>query len=172
MNLAKRHPEAHDAWLYAMGIDVRWRHRSGNQLDGAPEMELPECIIQSRYWLIGEQVLTEPQLYLLAGMMWAVGVQSVSDCVYSYSADATQTHPSPMATGGPFLDTVNVLGVEPKLLETPADAFEHTTLIVFGDVLMSGVKHQRLLRLPSVQAMIENPLLKKQAWLTLCGQRT
>ena len=57
MNLAKRYPEAHDAWLYAMGIDVRWRHRSGLAEAGAvvdaPVVELPECIAQSRYWVIG-----------------------------------------------------------------------------------------------------------------------
>ena len=170
MNLAKRHPQAHDAWLYAMGIDVRWRHRSGLSdevaLD-APALELPECIAQSRYWVLGEQPLTDAQAYLLAGMMWAIGAQNTTDCTYSHATDSTQTTPKTIATGLPALAIINTLAVEPTLLQIPVDALDTITFIVMSDALMAGQTHERLLRVPSLQAMIDNPLLKKDAWAVL-----
>ena len=174
MNLAKRHPQAHDAWLYAMGIDVRWRHRSGLSdevaLD-APALELPECIAQSRYWVLGEQPLTDAQAYLLAGMMWAIGAQNTTDCTYSHATDSTQTTPKTIATGLPALAIINTLAVEPALLQIPVDALDTITFIVMSDALMAGQTHERLLRVPSLQAMIDNPLLKKQAWAVLKNLR-
>ncbi len=174
MNLAKRHPQAHDAWLYAMGIDVRWRHRSGLSdevaLD-APALELPECIAQSRYWVLGEQPLTDAQAYLLAGMMWAIGAQNTTDCTYSHATDSTQTTPKTIATGLPALAIINTLAVEPTLLQIPVDALDTITFIVMSDALMAGQTHERLLRVPSLQAMIDNPLLKKQAWAVLKNLR-
>ena len=174
MNLAKRHPQAHDAWLYAMGIDVRWRHRSGLSdevaLD-APALELPECIAQSRYWVLGEQPLTDAQAYLLAGMMWAIGAQNTTDCTYSHATDSTQTTPKTIATGLPALAIINTLAVEPTLLQIPVDALDTITFIVMSDTLMAGQTHERLLRVPSLQAMIDNPLLKKQAWAVLKNLR-
>ncbi|MCE1160557.1 MAG: hypothetical protein LWW74_05050 [Burkholderiales bacterium] len=170
MNLVKRHPEAHDAWLYAMGIDVRWRHRSGLSdevaLD-APALELPECIVQSRYWVLGEQPLTDAQAHLLVGMLWAIGAQDTTDCTYSHVTDSTQTTPQTIATGLPTLAIINTLAVEPVLLQIPVDALHTTTLIVMSDALMAGQTHERLLRVPSLQAMIDNPLLKKDAWAVL-----
>ena len=175
MNLAKRHPQAHDAWLYAMGIDVRWRHRSGLSdevaLD-APALELPECIAQSRYWVLGEQPLTDAQAYLLAGMMWAIGAQNTTDCTYSHATDSTQTTPKTIATGLPALAIINTLAVEPTLLQIPVDALDTITFIVMSDALMAGQTHERLLRVPSLQAMIDNPLLKKDAWVVLKKLRT
>ena len=175
MNLAKRHPQAHDAWLYAMGIDVRWRHRSGLSdevaLD-APALELPECIAQSRYWVLGEQPLTDAQAYLLAGMLWAIGVQGGADCIYSHVTDSTQTMPQSVATGLPALAIINTLAVEPALLQIPVDAFlDTTTLIVMSDALMAGQTHKRLLRVPSLQAMLDNQLLKKDSWAVLKNLR-
>ena len=174
MNLAKRHPQAHDAWLYAMGIDVRWRHRSGLSdevaLD-APALELPECIAQSRYWVLGEQPLTDAQAYLLAGMMWAIGAQNTTDCTYSHATDSTQTTPKTIATGLPALAIINTLAVEPTLLQIPVDALDTITFIVMSDALMAGQTHERLLRVPSLQAMIDNPLLKKDAWAVLKNLR-
>ena len=174
MNLAKRHPQAHDAWLYAMGIDVRWRHRSGLSdevaLD-APALELPECIAQSRYWVLGEQPLTDAQAYLLAGMMWAIGAQNTTDCTYSHATDSTQTTPKTIATGLPALAIINTLAVEPTLLQIPVDALDTITFIVMSDALMAGQTHERLLRVPGLQAMIDNPLLKKQAWAVLKNLR-
>ena len=174
MNLAKRHPQAHDAWLYAMGIDVRWRHRSGLSdevaLD-APALELPECIAQSRYWVLGEQPLTDAQAYLLAGMMWAIGAQNTTDCTYSHATDSTQTTPKTIATGLPALAIINTLAVEPTLLQIPVDALDTITFIVMSDALMAGQTHERLLRVPSLQAMLDNPLLKKQAWAVLKNLR-
>ena len=176
MNLAKRHPQAHDAWLYAMGIDVRWRHRSGLVEAGAavdaPVVELPECIAQSRYWVLGEQPLNDAQAYLLAGMMWAIGTQDTTDCTYSHATDSTQTTPKTIATGLPALAIINTLAVEPALLQIPVDALHTTTLIVMSDALMAGQTHERLLRVPSLQAMIDNPLLKKDAWVVLKKLRT
>ena len=176
MNLAKRHPQAHDAWLYAMGIDVRWRHREGLADGGmtadASALELPECIAQSRYWVLGEQPLTDAQAYLLAGMMWAIGAQNTTDCTYSHATDSTQTTPKTIATGLPALAIINTLAVEPALLQIPVDAFlDTTTLIVMSDALMAGQTHKRLLRVPSLQAMIDNPLLKKDAWAVLKNLR-
>ena len=171
MNLAKRHPQAHDAWLYAMGIDVRWRHREGLADGGmtadASALELPECIAQSRYWVLGEQPLTDAQAHLLAGILWAIGAQDATDCAYSHAADSTQTTPKTIATGLPALAIINTLAVEPTLLQIPVDALHTTTLIVMSDTLMAGQTHERLLRVPSLQAMIDNPLLKKQAWAVL-----
>ena len=174
MNLAKRHPQAHDAWLYAMGIDVRWRHRSGLSdevaLD-ASALELPECVVQARYWIIGEQPLTDAQAYLLAGMMWALGAQNTTDCTYSHATDSTQTTPKTIATGLPALAIINTLAVEPTLLQIPVDALDTITFIVMSDALMAGQTHKRLLRVPSLQAMIDNPLLKKDAWAVLKNLR-
>ena len=174
MNLAKRHPQAHDAWLYAMGIDVRWRHRSGLSdevaLD-ASALELPECVVQARYWIIGEQPLTDAQAYLLAGMMWAIGAQNTTDCTYSHVTDSTQTTPKTIATGLPALAIINTLAVEPTLLQIPVDALDTITFIVMSDALMAGQTHKRLLRVPSLQAMIDNPLLKKDAWAVLKNLR-
>lgn len=171
MNLAKRYPEAHDAWLYAMGIDVRWRHRSGLAEAGAvvdaPVVELPECIAQSRYWVLGEQPLTDAQAYLLAGMMWAIGVQSDTDCIYSHVAESTQTMPQSVETSLPALPAINSLAVEPILLQNAVDELGYSTVIALGDVLMSGQTHERIIRTPSLQAMIDNPLLKKEAWTVL-----
>lgn len=178
MNLVKQHPEAHDAWLYAMGIDVRWRHREG-LADGvddggmtadASALELPDYIVQTRYWVIGERALTDAQAYLLAGMMWAMGVTTTADCIYSYGADSTANAPTAVATGLPALATLNTLAVEPALLQTPIETIDNT-IILLGDALMAGQTHERLLRVPSLQAMIDNPLLKKQAWAVLKSKR-
>ncbi|MBS1174525.1 MAG: hypothetical protein H6R05_656 [Burkholderiaceae bacterium] len=175
MNLIKRHPEAHDAWLYAMGIDVRWRHRGGLTEAGAvvdiPVVELPECVVQARYWVIGEQPLTDAQAYLLAGMMWAIGVQGGVGCIYSHVADSTQTMPQSVATGLPALSAINSLAVEPILLQNAVDELEHSTIIVLGDALMAERTHKRIIRVPSLQAMIDNPLLKKDAWNVLKNLR-
>ena len=170
MNLAKRHPQAHDAWLYAMGIDVRWRHRSGLSdevaLD-ASALELPECVVQARYWIIGEQPLTDAQAYLLAGMMWAIGAQNTTDCIYSHVADSTQTMPQSVATGLPALPAINSLAIEPILLQNAVDGLEHSTIIVLGDALMAEQTHKRIIRVPSLQAMIDQPMLKKETWAML-----
>ena len=177
MNLVKQHPEAHDAWLYAMGIDVRWRHREGVADGGmtadASAVEMPDCIAQARYWVIGERALTEAQTYLLAGMMWAMGVTGATgaaDCIYSYGADSTANAPTAVATGLPALATLNILAVEPALLQTRIETIDNT-IILLGDALMAGQTHERLLRVPSLQAMIDNPLLKKQAWAVLKSKR-
>lgn len=174
MNLVKRHPEAHDAWLYAMGIDVRWRHRSSLTEDasvGVPMIELPECIAQARYWIIGEQVLTDVQAYLLASMMWAIGVENVADCVYSYREDVTQTAPILVVTGLSALPSLRTITIESNLLQAPVDAIENITLIILGDTPMAGQTHERLLRVPNLQDMIDNPDLKKNAWAVLKSRR-
>ena len=172
MNLVKRHPEAHDAWLYAMGIDVRWRHRSGLTEVGAVVdtlvVEVPECIRQASYWLIGERALSDAQAYMLAGILWAIGVQSAADCIYSHPQDGgTQSVPNAVLTGLSVLPTINTLAVEPILLQNVVDDIQNTTLIVLGDVAIVGQTHKQTIRVPSLQAMIDNPLLKKDAWAVL-----
>lgn len=177
MNLVKRHPEAHDAWLYAMGIDVRWRHRTGltevgTALD-ASVVELPECIAKARYWVIGEQPLTDAQAYVLAGILWAIGAQSNADCVYSHLQNGgVQSVPHAVATGLSVLPTINTLAVEPILLKAPIDDIQNTALIALGDVAMVEQTDEQIIRVPSLQAMINTPLLKKSAWSVLKVLRT
>jgi hypothetical protein len=65
------------------------------------------------------------------------------------------------------LPTINTLAVEPILLQNAVDDIQNTTLIVLGDVAIVGQTHKQTIRVPSLQAMIDNPLLKKDAWAVL-----
>ncbi len=200
MNLVKRHPEAHDAWLHAMGIDVRWRHRSAPaQLETAEvaaptthaeptaqatpaEMArtvpdttaqhssapLPDIITQARYWVVGEHALTQKQAYLLAGMLNAIGADA-GECIYSHSTGTanTATRAQLMGTGLAAWPELNTLILSAAQQSSSLDTLEHTTQIILGAALAATTTHERQLGVPSLQAMMEQPELKKDAWAVL-----
>ncbi len=188
MNLHTTHPEAHDAWLYAMGIDVRWRHRSGlgaqDAADAASatsaktQWALPEAIAQARYWIVAADTsgaLNAAECYVLAGMLWAINadVRDVVCSVVTQSADseaALRTVPTALAAW-PQLRT---LAVSSELLESlPTILAQHPNLyILYLGENEALAAHERLRCLPSLRTMQADALQKKRAWLALKSLRT
>ena len=188
MNLHKTHPEAHDAWLYAMGIDVRWRNRSGlgaqDAADAASaasatmQWALPEAIAQARYWIVAadaSQALNAAECYVLAGMLWAINadVRDVVCSVVTPSADseeAVRAVPTALAAW-PQLRT---LAVSSELLESlPTILAQHPNLyILYLGENEALAAHERLRCLPSLRTMQADALQKKRAWLALKSLRT
>ena len=183
MNLHKTHPEAHDAWLYAMGIDVRWRHRSGMdaQADAeamtVSELALPEAIAQARYWVVMADVsgsLNAAECYVLAGMLWAINAD-VRDVVCSVMTQGADFEDAVRAvpTALPAWPQLHVLNVSSELFASlPTILAQHPNLhILFLGEDASLAAHERLLCLPSVRAMQTDALQKQRAWLALKSLR-
>lgn len=182
MNLHKTHPEAHDAWLYAMGIDVRWRHRSGldaqDAADAATPLALPEVIAQARYWVVSAdapQALNAAECYVLAGMLWAINadVRDVVCSVMTQSADyeaAVRAVPTALAAW-PQLRT---LAVSSELLASlPTILAQHPNLyILYLGENEALAAHERLRCLPSLRTMQADALQKQRAWSALKSLRT
>ncbi len=183
MNLHKTHPEAHDAWLYAMGIDVRWRHKSGlgAQDEAVTELTLPQPIAQARYWLVttdGSGALSAAESYVLAGMLWAIHAD-VRDVVFSAiapnaHADETVRAVSTTLAAWPQLHVLDVSlallsGVRASL-PTILAHYPNLHMVLLGENEVSA-EHERLLRLPSLRAMQADALQKQRAWLALKSLR-
>ena len=179
MNLHKIHPEAHDAWLYAMGIDVRWRHKSGMSVQADAEammvtdFALPEAIAQARYWVIAADVsgsLNGTECYVLAGMLWAINAD-VRDVVCSIMTQPNHSEEAVRAvpTALPAWPQLNVLNVSSELLASlPAILAQHPNLhILFLGEDAPLATHERLLYLPSIRAMQTDAFQKQRAWLAL-----
>ena len=180
MNLHKTHPEAHDAWLYAMGIDVRWRHRSGlgapDETDAASattQWALPEAIAQARYWIVAADTsgaLNAAECYVLAGMLWAINAD-VRDVVCSIMTQPNHSEEAVRAvpTALPAWPQLHVLNVSSELFASlPTILAQHPNLhILFLGEDASLAAHERLLCLPSVRAMQTDALQKQRAWLAL-----
>ena len=177
MNLHKTYPEAHDAWLYAMGIDVRWRHRSAHEAvdSGAPlHVDVPEPIAHARYWLIGAMPLNAAEVYVLAGMLWAINAD-MREVVYSTPTSQTQTSVHSMATALPAWPQLRTLEVGADLLAAIGyvlDEHPQTRVVLLQDGANEGTaRHERLIQLPSLRALRADPLQKQLAWAALKSLR-
>ena len=186
MNLHKTHPEAHDAWLYAMGIDVRWRHRSGlgapDETDAASattQWALPEAIAQARYWIVAadaSQALNAAECYVLAGMLWAINadVRDVVCSVVTPSADSEAALLRAVPTALAAWPQLRTLAVSSELLESlPTILAQHPNLyILYLGENEALAAHERLRCLPSLRTMQADALQKQRAWLALKSLRT
>ena len=178
MNVYKTYPEAHDAWLKAMGIGVRWHYRMESQVtDGnpSPDIELPAVITQARYWLMGEEVLTPEYAYLLAGLLWAIQAD-VKEVIYSEIAERSTTQLTNFPTAlsaWPQLNTLSLSQLSSPQLTAVLDQNPELRIWVLGnDVLESThAVHERLLYLPSLAEMKAQPLKKQTAWLAVKSLR-
>ena len=186
MNLHKTHPEAHDAWLHAMGIDVRWRHRSGlgapdetDSVNAAMQWALPEAIAQARYWIVAadaSQVLNAAECYVLAGMLWAINadVRDVVCSVVTPSADSEAALLRAVPTALAAWPQLRTLAVSSELLESlPTILAQHPNLyILYLGENEALAAHERLRCLPSLRAMQADALQKQRAWSALKSLRT
>lgn len=184
MNLYKTYPEAHDTWLYAMGIDVRWRHRSGMSAQTEAEVmtvtesfPLPKTIAQARYWVVAADIsdsLNGAECYVLAGMLWAINadVREVL-CSIVTPAKLSEEGVRAVPTALPAWPQLHVLNVSPELLASlPVILVQHPNLhILFLSEDAPPATHERLLCLPSVRAMQTDALQKQHAWLALKSLR-
>ena len=176
MNLHKTHPEAHDAWLYAMGIDVRWRHRSAPvTVDNSVPLlaDVPAPITQARYWLIGSEPLNAAQMYVLAGMMWAINADT-HEVIYSTPTELEPSSEQRMSTALAAWPQLRALAVPEDLLAVVPhilDQHPHMYVVIFQDEKNTALRHQRLIQLPSLRAMCEDSLKKQLAWAALKSLR-
>ena len=178
MNLHKTYPEAHDAWLYAMGIDVRWRHRSAHEAvdSGVPlRVDVPEAIAHAHYWFIGATPLSAAEVYVLAGMLWAINAD-MREVVYSTPASQTQTSVHSMATAlpaWPQLRTLDVGADTVTAVTAILDAHPQMRVVLLQDGANDGATHhERLIQLPSLRTLRVDPLQKQLAWAALKSLRT
>lgn len=124
-------------------------------------LDLPDRIQTAQFWVLGEGELTAEQLYLLAGMLKAIGA-SHTDVVYSYVVSNPVSATS-IATG---------LGIWPSLYVQPIEGLSSYDLGSWSGntrLLSLGLEsiHPMTSVLPSLQKMIEQPELKKHAWQVL-----
>lgn len=169
MNLHKTYPEAHDAWLYAMGIDVRWRHRAVHEAvdSGAPLLvDVPESIAHARYWLIGTMPLNAAEVYVLAGMLWAINAD-MREVVYSTLADQTQSSVHNMTTALPAWPQLRTLEVGVDSLTAVGhvlDEHPHMHVVLLQDEKDAFPHHERLIHLPSLHTICADALQKQLTW--------
>ncbi|TDR32209.1 hypothetical protein [Hydromonas duriensis] len=159
------YPEYHPEWLDVMGI-TRWQSKliasqSDAQVD-TPEttpVELPECIKTARYWVLGAQGLTAEESYLLAGMMAAIHAKN-TEVVYSHKAEQVNT--IEQNTGLPSFERLQVQTVSDLAVSIP----EQLKVLLLGDVVLPNA-HAHVWRIPSLGAILDTPLLKREAWQAL-----
>lgn len=177
MNLHKTYPEAHDAWLYAMGIDVRWRHRAAHDVAQTEmvdvkscDVALPEVIAQARYWLIGEPILTTRDAYVLAGLLWSINADE-RQVVYSSIIGQAESHAAQtFATSLPSWSQLRMQDVSSQMLRLLPDIlrkYPNLRVFILGDFdvfdreACSGLN---CIWLPSAEQMHLNTLQKQMAW--------
>lgn len=181
MNLHKIHPEAHDAWLYAMGIDVRWRHRSAP--DVASDLLLssassdpaivPTVLARTRCWVVGDSALSSAERAMLAAILWSVGL-STDEVVYLV-LDELALSAVDHALKVPVLDfpawsplqehkiSRAVLCQSAQVLQNSAQA---PSIWLIGD--LSWAEHMiGTLSLPDWSDLMRSPELKKLTWAQL-----
>lgn len=183
---ALTYPEYHPAWLESLGI-TRWQSReplaqvahptsavekvllnepiekSVTERDAMPEkLELTHLILtpqieKAQYWVIGHQALIPEEAYLLAGMMQAIGAQSV---VFSYEADALSDSvmPTGLASWPKLMVQALPLGGMLKVPET-------VKVLILGEVSLQLQAKSWLL--PPLSQLLAQPHLKREAWEVL-----
>lgn len=171
------YPEHHAVWLDAMGIS-RW-HTTSVILETTPALAqnsgsavgepvtatqspLPEAIANAQYWVIGSAPLEHDSAYLLAGMMAAIQATE-NDVVYSHIAES---HSSTFATGLPHFAKINVQTIEHTSFDMPTPL----KVLILGDTSVSFTA-DAIWQIPSLSALLDTPLLKREAWATLKAMR-
>lgn len=182
MNLHKIYPEAHDAWLHAMGIDVRWRHRSAHaEVDtgagvrdvNVMGLDVPEPIAHARYWIIGAAPLDAAQTYVLAGMLWAINADART-VIYSVPTAKVQSNERSMVTALPAWPQLRTLDVNTEVVHALGailDAHPNMHAVVLHDEANTTVTHERLIYLPSLRTLRADALQKQLAWAALKSLR-
>jgi DNA polymerase III psi subunit len=177
------YPEHHTVWLEAMGI-TRWQikeplaqvthstnavekllpnepiEKNVAEQDAMPEaLEATHSILtpqieMAQYWVIGQQTLIPEEAYLLAGMMQAIGAQSV---VFSHAAD--ELLDSVMSTG---LASWPRLVVQALPLGGTLKVPETVKILILGETPLQ--LQAKLWSLPSLSQLLAEPQLKREAW--------
>lgn len=169
------YPEHHAVWLDAMGIS-RW-HSTAVEETIAPAQNmtsdvskpatqvaspLPDSITKAMYWVIGATPLDHDTAYLLAGMMHAIQATD-ADVVYSHIAPSNS---STVATGLPHFPKCHIQ----TIAHTEFDIPEQLNVLILGDMPVS-FSSESMWRLPSLPSLLDNPLLKRDAWNILKAMR-
>ena len=181
MNLHKTHPEAHDAWLYAMGIDVRWRHRSAPSeepvtqplsiVSVAEETMLPVALAQARCWVVGDASLSESERRILAAMLWSVG-WAENDVIYM-SLEASSPNMNIEITrmsvahfqAWSYLSESTISGASlQKFMHIASSCARPPMSWLMGSAQSLAVQGNQIIALPSISALMHAPQLKQSAW--------
>lgn len=184
MNLHKTHPEAHDAWLYAMGIDVRWRHRSAHGEDVVPTLPqgqavtenivVPTALSQARCWVVGTSPLSTAERSLLAGMLWSVGLKSdeVIYCAIDELAGSMVVDSSCLAVPSfpawPQLRETRVSSQVLRQLILATSAQSHAPSVwAMGCAELLAVGNAGVVSLPTLLDLMHSPQIKQSIWAQL-----
>lgn len=178
------YPDHHAVWLDAMGVS-RWVSttslhgiegqvavvdaKQATEVALAAEQSdaivhpLPAIVQSARYWVVGGTPLSDDERRLLAGMMAAIQAP-VDEVVYSASQNGLEKEAMTIqATGLATWSRLNVCAASPQLEMRLPDALK---VLLLGDVVFSNA-HARTWRIPSLTAMLSEPLLKREAWIHL-----
>lgn len=198
MHTLKTYPEAHDAWLNAMGIDVRWRYKESGQVETNTEvevktdlpiqtqtladnqiavqsssLEMPAALLRVRYWLVGEGALSDNDAFLLAGMLWSLNLNSeeVAFVTLSHQNQDVLSSPQRLATALPAWAELMHIEIALSLLAPLAQHSEYIWMAL-GDVSVPATElAENVIRLPSIQAMHSDARQKRAAWQALKSLR-
>ena len=181
MNLHKTHPEAHDAWLYAMGIDVRWRHRSTHgeslavQASALPDLfVLPQVLAQARCWVIGASPLSNSERFMLAAMLWSVRLSPQEVVYLTISATDDVLDRESISTPVPYLPSWPTLRESRVTLDALRQAVEAAqSLPKIPSIWFIGEADEGLkplngaLVLPMLSQLLHAPERKASVWQQL-----
>lgn len=169
----KTYPTAHDAWLSAMGIDTRWHRRDvESELASSDEEELPvlpEPVCNTKWWLIGDEVLNPDTALLLAGMLWALHL-SPEDVVYSVTVNEPNDAVVDMMSGLPVfanIRQIEVSAAQGNGWHAWLNADDSRRMLHLGKPFKDEESHLGLVRAASLSELLQNPTQKYAVWQAL-----